>query len=181
MSKYVELKQFLQSSGQDYISMHFSEIERILGFELPGSAYTHNAWWVNGGHSHANTWLDAGYNVEYVNPEEETVSFCKRASRANQLSQLELESPRTEATVHTNSISDDSTEKALSIYDYELFSQDEEGNILYKTLPTLNLLNNNKLLLENIEKSNHIIQEIHDDQIALYKELNNLKIKNIEL
>lgn len=48
-------------------------------------------------------------------------------------------------------------------------------NIPSKTIPTLNLLNNNKALLANIEKSNDIIQEIHDDQTALHKELNDLK------
>ena len=35
--------------------MSFSEIERVLGFKLPKSAYQHEAWWSNNatGHSHA--------------------------------------------------------------------------------------------------------------------------------
>ena len=37
--------------------------ESILGFSLPRSAYTYNAWWSNGGHTQADAWMNAGYRV----------------------------------------------------------------------------------------------------------------------
>ena len=46
--------------------MSYDEIERILGFGLPSSAYNHRPWWANGGHSQANSWLNAGWEVSSV-------------------------------------------------------------------------------------------------------------------
>ncbi len=119
MSKYVSLGQFLLSSVQDCINMNFSEIERILGFNLPKSAYIYDAWWANGGHSQANAWLGAGYKVEWANPKEQTVCFCKSVSKSNQTSQPKLRSPRTAPAVHTIPMPVDSTAKTLSVYGYE--------------------------------------------------------------
>lgn len=119
MSKYTSLEQFLLSSGKDCINMNFSEIEKILGFDLPKSAYTYDAWWANGGHSQANAWLDAGYKVERANPKEQTVCFCKSGSKPNQSLQLKLRSPRTVPAVHTNPMPVDSNAKTLNVYGYE--------------------------------------------------------------
>ncbi len=119
MSKYVLLEQFLLSSGQESINMTFSEIEGILGFTLPKSAYIYNAWWANGGHSQANAWLDAGYKVEQANPKEQTVCFCKSTSISKQRSQPQVRSPRTAPALHTKPMAVDSTAKILSVYGYE--------------------------------------------------------------
>ena len=55
MSKYDPLTSFLVAKAGREIRLSFAEIERILGFKLPKSAYEHEAWWSNNptGHSHA--------------------------------------------------------------------------------------------------------------------------------
>ena len=47
MSKYEPLPQFLTSRRADSVRLGFGEIERVLGFKLPKSAYDHEAWWSN--------------------------------------------------------------------------------------------------------------------------------------
>jgi hypothetical protein len=58
--------------------MSFSEIERILGFKLPKSAYEHQAWWSNNGtgHSHARAWLESGWRTS-VDLKRRQVSFAR--------------------------------------------------------------------------------------------------------
>jgi hypothetical protein len=77
MSKYEPLPQFLASERAANKRMSFAEIERILGFKLPKSAYSHEAWWSNNatGHSHARTWLEAGWRTEDVDLAERKVTF----------------------------------------------------------------------------------------------------------
>lgn len=60
----------------DQLVMSFSEIEKILGFQLPSSAAKHQAWWDGSSqHTQAYAWTKAGYkaisrlkekNVEFV-------------------------------------------------------------------------------------------------------------------
>ncbi|MGI8527464.1 MAG: DUF7662 domain-containing protein [Pseudolabrys sp.] len=77
MSKYEPLPQFLASAPGTTKRLSFSEIERILGFKLPKSAYQHEAWWSNNatGHSHARAWLQAGWRTEGVDLSERKVTF----------------------------------------------------------------------------------------------------------
>lgn len=75
--KYVALARYLLSSGQERIRMPFSEIEQLLGFALPVSAYRYAAWWSNGGHPHSEAWIHAGYKTERLNLKEKTVIFCR--------------------------------------------------------------------------------------------------------
>ena len=58
----------------------FGEVEKILGFRLPGSARRYLAWWSNGtgGHSHALSWHAAGWRTRAVNIEAETLMFVRR-------------------------------------------------------------------------------------------------------
>ena len=57
--------------------MSFTEIERVLGFKLPKSAYQHEAWWSNNatGHSHARAWLKFGWRTEAVDLAGRKVTF----------------------------------------------------------------------------------------------------------
>lgn len=77
MSKYEPLPQFLASVGGAAHRMSFSEIERVLGFKLPKSAYQHEAWWSNNatGHSHARAWLKFGWRTEAVDLAGRKVTF----------------------------------------------------------------------------------------------------------
>lgn len=82
MSKYEPLPQFLGSVGGTAHRMSFSEIERILGFKLPKSAYEHEAWWSNNatGHSHARAWLKFGWRTEAVDLKGRKVTFQRSSS-----------------------------------------------------------------------------------------------------
>jgi len=65
---------------EDMWRASFSEIESILGFPLPPSARKFNAWWENetrGSHSHARSWLSAGWRTRNLNLTGETVEFCR--------------------------------------------------------------------------------------------------------
>ncbi|MCA0987229.1 DUF7662 domain-containing protein [Guptibacillus algicola] len=66
--KYGALQDYLRSkiTEQEEIWLTFGEIESILGFPLPRSASTYNAWWANEmkSHSHARAWLEVGFKVE---------------------------------------------------------------------------------------------------------------------
>ncbi|MFD0587734.1 hypothetical protein ACFQZE_06945 [Paenibacillus sp. GCM10027627] len=62
MSKYEPLRRYLDTYT---ITLTYQEIEEILGFKLPDSAYIHSAWWDNGTGNHVQTegWVDAGWKV----------------------------------------------------------------------------------------------------------------------
>lgn len=68
MAKYDPLFEHLRRlSRDDEHRPTFDQIERILGFKLPKSARTHQAWWANGKdgrHVQANAWLDAGWRTK---------------------------------------------------------------------------------------------------------------------
>lgn len=68
MSKYYRLKDFLSDQTRDLIPMTFSEIEKVLEFQLPASKQ-YPAWWSNNPSNNPMTreWLDAGYETESVN------------------------------------------------------------------------------------------------------------------
>jgi len=70
MSKYDPLRHHLSSLKGNVWRASFREIEAILGFPVPKSAYTYNAWWANekhGSHTHATAWMKAGWKTESVN------------------------------------------------------------------------------------------------------------------
>ncbi|MDI6028081.1 hypothetical protein QBK99_17980 [Corticibacterium sp. UT-5YL-CI-8] len=68
MSKYYRLKDFLNDQDRDHIPMTFSDIEKVLEFELPASKQ-YPAWWSNNPSNNPMTreWLDAGYETQSVN------------------------------------------------------------------------------------------------------------------
>jgi hypothetical protein len=57
--------------------LSFAEIERVLGFKLPKSAYEYEAWWSNNptGHSHSRAWIEAGWRTEAVDLSGRKVTF----------------------------------------------------------------------------------------------------------
>jgi Tfp pilus assembly protein PilX len=85
MSKYEPLPQFLASVGGTAHRMSFNEIERVLGFKLPKSAYQHEAWWSNNatGHSHARAWLESGWRTEAVDLAARKVTFLRESNVAS--------------------------------------------------------------------------------------------------
>lgn len=83
MSKYDCLRDWLRENGKSSVRIQFSEIEAILGENLPATARRRRQWWANSGgnaqnrHVQANAWYDAGYRVESVDFEGETVTFVR--------------------------------------------------------------------------------------------------------
>lgn len=77
MGRYDPLNEYLRSVSSHEIQLSFSDIEKVLGFKLPSSAYTYSAWWANGGHSQAYAWINAGYKVGWIDIFEKKVTFCK--------------------------------------------------------------------------------------------------------
>lgn len=67
IGKYRRLFDKLNSSSNTNISFTYQEIEEILDFKLPPSAYKHRPWWANDiSHTHAKAWLNAGWKVDKV-------------------------------------------------------------------------------------------------------------------
>ena len=82
MSKYDSLGQYLERNGNNYVNLTFSEIEKVLGFQLPAYLYKYPAGWYGTAegsptHKQKAVWCSYGYQVETVNLKEETVVFYK--------------------------------------------------------------------------------------------------------
>jgi hypothetical protein len=82
MSKYSPLQTYLASlpAGTNDKTLTFAQIERIIDAKLPPSAHEHRPWWANeveGTHSHARSWLNAGWKVDTVNLSAQWVRFKK--------------------------------------------------------------------------------------------------------
>ncbi len=66
MGKYEPLFNYLSDCNKERVILSFEEIEKILQFALPKSAYQYPAWWANekdGRHVHCKSWLEAGYQT----------------------------------------------------------------------------------------------------------------------
>lgn len=77
--KYIELSNFLKNSHSANVHLSFDEIQNIIGFKLPNSAFSPEySWWGNDkSHSQAVAWMGAGYVVE-VSFSNRIASFRKR-------------------------------------------------------------------------------------------------------
>lgn len=79
MSKYRNLTEHLKALDSPRWTASFAEIETILGFNLPKSAYSYPAWWANQageGHSHCAAWKNIGWRTEGLDLSKRQVSFC---------------------------------------------------------------------------------------------------------
>ena len=81
MTKYAALEVHLRESGQDSVTMTFAEIERVIGADLPPSAFKHRPWWSNNPSNSVIThsWLKAGYKTENVDMAGKKLDFVKTA------------------------------------------------------------------------------------------------------
>ncbi len=93
MSKYQNLEEYLCGFPTGQWRPKFKEVEKLLGFSLPASARKYPAWWSNDakGHSHARSWLDAGWCTENLDILGERVTFRRkrRVQVAGQFSERE--------------------------------------------------------------------------------------------
>lgn len=76
--KYLPLYEYFKDLVSSEWPATFGEIERILGFSLPKSAYSYPAWWSNGsGMPHSSMWLDAGWRTSDLNLTRKSVHFSR--------------------------------------------------------------------------------------------------------
>jgi CBS domain-containing protein len=77
--KYDNLRVYLEveCAGRSEVQLEFSEIEQLIGEELPRSASVHRSWWENdpNGHVQSRSWMSAGWAVERVDFENKAVLF----------------------------------------------------------------------------------------------------------
>jgi len=66
LSKYEPIEVFLKGVKEDSVELPFSQMEELVGFKLPDSAYKHRAWWSNGKRGGSKFWLRVGWLVETV-------------------------------------------------------------------------------------------------------------------
>ena len=79
--KYQRLYSHLCSLPDPEWKVSFTDIEAVLGFELPDSARLYRPWWANqagGGRSQAIAWMAAGWETAKVDIPGETLLFRRR-------------------------------------------------------------------------------------------------------
>ncbi len=81
MSKYDPLFDYLIKC-KSRIILTFDELEDILGFTLPKSAYLYEWWWANEdvdttSHTRCKLWQNAGYKTKEVDLSNKNVVFVK--------------------------------------------------------------------------------------------------------
>jgi hypothetical protein len=76
MSKYDRLGTFLRNQKPQEIRMTFTEVERVVGADLPASS-RYPAWWSNNPSNNVMTkiWLDAGFKTEQVDTNARRLVF----------------------------------------------------------------------------------------------------------
>ncbi len=80
---FVALGAFLSDASKDGIELAASQIETIIGRQLPASAWKHRAYWGNSeSNSQARYWLNAGWEVVGVNTTRRVVAFRRLAHAA---------------------------------------------------------------------------------------------------
>lgn len=78
MGKYEPLTEFLRHTQADVWNASFSDVERLLGFCLPPSAYKYPEWWANeknGGRGQKLSWSAVGWRTAKVDIAARRVRF----------------------------------------------------------------------------------------------------------
>jgi hypothetical protein len=80
--KYTPLEKYLtdlQESSRE-ITLTFEQIEKILAFKLPPSAYEDRRWWdheTEGNHVNKRAWANAGWKVESLDVNAKWVKLVR--------------------------------------------------------------------------------------------------------
>ena len=69
--KYTPLEEYLRTlpKSRKAVKLSFEQIEAILKFKLPASAYEDERWWLRekeGNHVNLRAWANAGWKIESV-------------------------------------------------------------------------------------------------------------------
>jgi hypothetical protein len=60
-----------------WVKFQFSQIEGIIGKELPASAHKNTEWWTKTNSVHAKAWQSIGWSIKEVNLEKKSVIFTR--------------------------------------------------------------------------------------------------------
>ena len=85
-SKYYPLFEYLQHCNQAVVTLTFAEIETLMGCPLPASALKKKNWWSNRDSPsalQAIAWINAGYQVEFVDLTQQIVTFSEFQAQYN--------------------------------------------------------------------------------------------------
>ena len=80
MGKYAPLARYLETLDADSWTASFAQVETVLGFVLPRSAYDYPAWWSNQkgpGHSQKEGWQSAGWETCDLDLPNRSVRFAR--------------------------------------------------------------------------------------------------------
>jgi len=77
--KYMPLTLYLSRKAQwkRWIKLQFSEIEGMIGNDIPASAHKNPEWWTTQNSVQAKAWLTIGWSIKEVNLKEKTVIFTR--------------------------------------------------------------------------------------------------------
>jgi hypothetical protein len=79
MSRYQAIADYLSRQRVGSVRLSFRTIERLIGTELPKSAWRHNAWWANSrmrdSHTWAHAWMRAGWKMAGLDLVKGSVTF----------------------------------------------------------------------------------------------------------
>ena len=77
--KYTPLTLYLSRKAKwtRWVRLQFSEIEGIIGNDLPAAAHKNPEWWTKSTSVHAKAWQSIGWSIKEVNIQEKTVSFTR--------------------------------------------------------------------------------------------------------
>ena len=78
-SKYTPITLYLSRKAKwtRWVKLPFSQMEGIIGKDLPDSAYKNSEWWTNTHAIHAKAWLSIGWKIKEVNLKEKTVILTR--------------------------------------------------------------------------------------------------------
>lgn len=83
MSRYHALAEYLKRLDEPVWEAGFEEIEKLLGAELPKSAYRYPAWWANqsgAGHSQTSGWKSVGWKTAKLDLASRRVRFERESA-----------------------------------------------------------------------------------------------------
>ena len=78
MGKYDPLMNYLINTGEQTVTVRFTEIGRIIGNDLPPSAFKFDQWWENDSSSpgrQCHAWMEAGYRTAALDRNVGVVTF----------------------------------------------------------------------------------------------------------
>lgn len=80
--KYTPLENHLRGlpESQSEAAFDFEQIERILNFKLPSSAYEDERWWrheTEGNHVNKRAWANAGWKIESLDVSAKRVKWVR--------------------------------------------------------------------------------------------------------